>query len=60
MFGAPQQQQSQPQSQDELVYTAVLAVNLFGDERDAVLAKCNLLQAQWGTGKGMIYCNKFY
>lgn len=30
---------------------SILNVSIFGDERDAVLAKWNYLQAQWGTGK---------
>lgn len=45
-------------------------INVFGDERDEILKKWNLLQACWGTGKGyfssshppVIYnhCNPFY
>ena len=31
---------------------AVCVPLVFGDERDAVLAKWNQLQACWGTGKG--------
>ncbi|KAM3849609.1 nuclear pore complex protein Nup54-like isoform 2-T2 [Diretmus argenteus] len=32
--------------------TALSAPTLLGDERDAILAKWNQLQAYWGTGKG--------
>ena len=31
---------------------SVLHINIFGDERDEVLKKWNMLQACWGTGKG--------
>ncbi|XP_013183314.2 probable nucleoporin Nup54 [Amyelois transitella] len=56
-FGQPQQQQAQqPQQQGptnahEALVAAVFNCNVFGDERDQVLAKWNLLQAQWGTGQ---------
>ncbi|XP_075226306.1 nuclear pore complex protein Nup54 [Lycorma delicatula] len=36
----------------EAVFNSVYNCNVFGDERDQVLAKWNLLQALWGTGKG--------
>jgi nuclear pore complex protein Nup54 len=29
-----------------------MSVNLTGDERDAIISRWNLIQAQWGTGKG--------
>ena len=32
--------------------SAVSAPLIFGDERDAVIAKWNQLQAFWGTGRG--------
>ncbi|KAM4050023.1 nucleoporin p54 isoform 2-T2 [Anomaloglossus baeobatrachus] len=64
----PQQQQQQsalggglfnqaaqnPQQSNPLINTAsaVSAPTLLGDERDAILAKWNQLQAFWGTGKG--------
>ena len=32
--------------------TAVSLPLIFGDERDAIIAKWNQLQAFWGTGKG--------
>jgi nuclear pore complex protein Nup54 len=34
------------------IYSAVSMPLLFGDERDAVIAKWNQLQAFWGTGRG--------
>lgn len=46
------------------------AINVFGDERDDILKKWNMLQASWGTGKGFYNsaqqpveydnCNLFY
>lgn len=67
-FGAqPQQQQQQnalgglfnqpmqnPHQSNQLINTAsaLSAPTLLGDERDAILAKWNQLQAFWGTGKG--------
>lgn len=58
-FGQPQQQQLQQQQQQqqgpttayEALVAAVFNCSVFGDERDQVLAKWNLLQAQWGTGQ---------
>lgn len=57
-FGQPQQQfqqqqlqQPPPLTQDEAFANSILKVSIFGDERDAVIAKWNYLQAQWGTGK---------
>ncbi|CAH0747548.1 unnamed protein product [Diatraea saccharalis] len=47
-----QQQQSQgPTTAHEALVAAVFNCCVFGDERDQVLAKWNLLQAQWGTGQ---------
>nr|XP_029513418.1 nucleoporin p54 isoform X4 [Oncorhynchus nerka] len=40
----------QPQQQQQA--NALSAPTLLGDERDAILAKWNQLQAFWGTGKG--------
>ncbi|XP_059905730.1 nucleoporin p54 isoform X1 [Gadus macrocephalus] len=45
----------QPQHGQAQLYqqvTALSAPTLLGDERDAILAKWNQLQAYWGTGKG--------
>ncbi|KAI5091518.1 nucleoporin p54 isoform X3 [Silurus meridionalis] len=51
LFG--QQTQAQAQS-NQLINTAsaLSAPTLLNDERDAILAKWNQLQAFWGTGKG--------
>lgn len=54
LFGQ-QQQQVQGHPQQAQLYqqvTALSAPTLLGDERDAILAKWNQLQAYWGTGKG--------
>ncbi|XP_066430497.1 nucleoporin p54 [Eleutherodactylus coqui] len=67
-FGAQPQQQQQnalggglfnhpmqnPGQSNQLINTAsaLSAPTLLGDERDAILAKWNQLQAFWGTGKG--------
>ncbi|XP_049646209.1 nucleoporin p54 [Suncus etruscus] len=59
----PQQQQTSglfsqptqvPTQSNQLINTAsaLSAPTLLGDERDAILAKWNQLQAFWGTGKG--------
>ncbi|KAG8134296.1 hypothetical protein E2320_007418 [Naja naja] len=51
LFSQPAQ--APPQS-NQLINTAsaLSAPTLLGDERDAILAKWNQLQAFWGTGKG--------
>ncbi|KAJ0181046.1 hypothetical protein K1T71_003131 [Dendrolimus kikuchii] len=50
-FGQAQQQQQQgPVSANEALRASVYNCCVFGDERDQVLAKWNLLQAKWGTG----------
>ncbi|RVE43520.1 hypothetical protein evm_011854 [Chilo suppressalis] len=46
-----QQQQQGPTTAHEALVAAVFNCCVFGDERDQVLAKWNLLQAQWGTGQ---------
>ncbi|XP_068044319.1 nucleoporin p54 isoform X2 [Anomalospiza imberbis] len=66
-FGTQQQQQQTtlgtglfnqpaqtPAQSNQLINTAsaLSAPTLLGDERDAILAKWNQLQAFWGTGKG--------
>jgi len=48
-----QQQQQQPANPYDAIHNAILNCNMFGDERDTTLARWNLLQALWGTGKGM-------
>ncbi|KAJ9577545.1 hypothetical protein L9F63_005918 [Diploptera punctata] len=47
-LGQPQQV---PPNPVEALYNAVFNCNVFGDERDSTLARWNLLQALWGTGK---------
>lgn len=47
-----QQQQALPSNPNETLLTSVYACNIFGDERDQIIANWNLLQAFWGTGKG--------
>ncbi|XP_018409077.1 PREDICTED: nucleoporin p54 isoform X2 [Nanorana parkeri] len=51
LFGQP----AQNANQSNQLYNAASALNapiLLGDERDAIMAKWNQLQALWGTGKG--------
>ncbi len=54
---APVQQTTTPV---ESVLSSVLYCNVYGDERDAILARWNLLQAAWGTGKGQILIIRLY
>lgn len=51
------QQASAPSTVTSLV-TALTFPMLFGDERDAIIAKWNQLQASWGTGKGYYDVNQ--
>lgn len=46
------QQTQQVSSNLENITTAVTLPQIYGDERDAIIAKWNQLQAAWGTGKG--------
>lgn len=57
----PQQQPATDQSAEELnkIAQAVSLPQIFGDERDAVIAKWNQIQALWGTGKGYYNQNQF-
>ncbi|KAL8558456.1 hypothetical protein ACOMHN_052273 [Nucella lapillus] len=51
----PQQPQQQQDAQQNALANLAMAVSMpqiFGDERDAVIARWNQLQACWGTGKG--------
>lgn len=48
-----QQQQQPPPNVNDLVINSIVNCKLFGDERDQVICKLNLLQACWGTGKGI-------
>uniref|UniRef100_A0A336MVN6 CSON006929 protein n=1 Tax=Culicoides sonorensis TaxID=179676 RepID=A0A336MVN6_CULSO len=60
----PQQQQQQQQqnipqlSADEQFLNAVFNVSIFGDERDATIAKWNHLQSIWGVGKAFFSQNQ--
>ncbi|KAG9354111.1 hypothetical protein JZ751_012235 [Albula glossodonta] len=56
LFG---QQAQAPAQSNQLINTAsaLSAPTLLGDERDAILAKWNQLQAFWGTGKGYFNSN---
>ena len=57
MAGQPQPTQAVAQAPAgnpvEQLYSAVLQVSVFGDERDAILARWNMLQASWGSGKAV-------
>ncbi|BFZ15315.1 hypothetical protein BsWGS_18354 [Bradybaena similaris] len=60
-FGAPAAQPQNVQQQEEAnlanVALAVSLPQIYGDERDAIIAKWNQLQAYWGTGKGFYSTN---
>lgn len=43
-----------PQMQLQQLLLAVSQPSVFGDERDALVAKWNALQALWGTGRGYL------
>ena len=59
MFGQPQPPQVQyPAAQNvantspvQNFYAAIAKCSIFGDDRDALMARWNLLQASWGYGK---------
>lgn len=58
----PQQQQQQQQqpptnSVSEALYNAVFNCQLYNDERDNTVARWNLIQALWGTGKAYYSVN---
>ncbi|KAG7188038.1 hypothetical protein KM043_013205 [Ampulex compressa] len=55
-----QQQQQQPQTANtisEALYNAVFNCQLYNDERDNTIARWNLIQALWGTGKAYYSIN---
>ncbi|XP_050438374.1 probable nucleoporin Nup54 [Adelges cooleyi] len=53
-----QHQQQQPTSNtNDIVINSIVNCKLFGDERDQIICKLNLLQACWGTGKGYYALN---
>lgn len=45
------QQQGNPANPVDSLFTAVLHCSLYSDERDAIIARWNMLQASWGKGK---------
>ncbi|CAB4069411.1 NUP54 [Lepeophtheirus salmonis] len=55
-FQQPQQQQQQAPSLD-LLYSSILQCSVFGDDRDGLLGRWNLLQASWGSGKAALNQN---
>lgn len=57
LVGQQPQQLQQPQSEESILLQAVNNCSLFGDERDAVLARFNLIQALWGSGRGYYAVN---
>ncbi|XP_043276307.1 nuclear pore complex protein Nup54 [Venturia canescens] len=52
-----QQQQQSANAISEALYNAVFNCQLFNDERDNTIAKWNLIQALWGTGKAYYSAN---
>jgi nuclear pore complex protein Nup54 len=50
--GVPSQQVASSTAVEQL-YNAVLHCSVFGDERDSILARWNMLQAAWGSGKAV-------
>ncbi|XP_066586723.1 probable nucleoporin Nup54 [Prorops nasuta] len=52
-----QQQQQQSNTISEALYNAVFNCQLFNDERDNTIARWNLIQALWGTGKAYYSAN---
>ncbi|PVD34818.1 hypothetical protein C0Q70_06096 [Pomacea canaliculata] len=50
--GQPQQPQQQQENALANLAMAVSLPQIFGDERDAIIARWNQLQACWGSGKG--------
>ncbi|XP_011299780.1 nuclear pore complex protein Nup54 [Fopius arisanus] len=54
----PQNQQQQASNAiSEALYNAVFNCQLFNDERDNTIARWNLIQALWGTGKAYYSAN---
>ncbi|XP_076280358.1 nuclear pore complex protein Nup54 isoform X1 [Lasioglossum baleicum] len=59
-FQQQQQQQLQQQTVNtisEALYNAVFNCQLYNDERDNIIARWNLIQALWGTGKAYYSMN---
>ncbi|XP_076233397.1 nuclear pore complex protein Nup54 isoform X2 [Calliopsis andreniformis] len=60
LFQQQQQQQLQQQATNtisEALYNAVFNCQLYNDERDNIIARWNLIQALWGTGKAYYSMN---
>merc|ERR1711962_238306 len=53
-----QQQQAAPPNVTEQLLNSIMRVSLFGDDRDNLLARWNLLQASWGVGKAFYAQNQ--
>lgn len=53
----PQQSQQTANTISEALYNAVFNCQLFNDERDNTMARWNLIQALWGTGKAYYSAN---
>lgn len=51
-------QQQQAPSATDLLYSSIYQVNIYGDERDALIAKFNVLMAFAGIGKGYFNANQ--
>ncbi|XP_012349214.1 nuclear pore complex protein Nup54 isoform X2 [Apis florea] len=56
-FQQQQQQQQTANTLSEALYNAVFNCQLYNDERDNIIARWNLIQALWGTGKAYYYMN---
>ncbi|CAI9726008.1 Hypothetical predicted protein [Octopus vulgaris] len=54
-----QQQQANVANQLDNLAKAVMMPHIFNDERDAIIAKWNQLQAYWGTGRAYFDSNGF-
>ncbi|CAL7947895.1 unnamed protein product [Xylocopa violacea] len=53
----PLQQQQTTNTISEALYNAVFNCQLYNDERDNIIARWNLIQALWGTGKAYYSMN---
>ncbi|KAI5719613.1 hypothetical protein M8J76_012561 [Diaphorina citri] len=57
-LGQPAPAQPQQQSPSDILYSSIYQVNIYGDERDLILAKFNMLMAFAGIGKGYFNQNQ--
>ena len=48
-----QQQMQQQPNQNEAVFNSMFNCNIYGDERDVIIGRWNMIQALWGVGKGI-------